>query len=323
MSGPSICVGMSTYDDFDGVWFTIQSICVHHPEVRRDLSFVVIDNHPEGRAAKPLKALEGWIANYRYVPFSGYRGTAVRIWCSTKLTPRSSAASTHTCCFSLARWLRFKHGSPIVPPAATSCRDRSCRDDLRNGATHMEPTWRDGMYGIWGMNSRLADTGAIRDHDARTRSLCLSAGRMAGAQPTVSRLRRRGGLPAREGSPERGPRALPPVSHLGPSFRSPCRRGLRQQLAGPRPQLHPRLVGAGVGTGARSKRTFGNSWGRRRTRSGSGRASRSSIPWASSMESSVSPTGLRPATLTGIQSRWPGGSSGHPQVRSPIGNCGG
>jgi hypothetical protein len=68
---------MSTYDDFDGVWFTIQAICVYHPEVRDDISFVVIDNHPEGPAAEPLEALSGYVANYRYVPFSGFRGTAV------------------------------------------------------------------------------------------------------------------------------------------------------------------------------------------------------------------------------------------------------
>jgi hypothetical protein len=28
-----LCVGMATYDDFDGVWFTIQAIRMYHREV--------------------------------------------------------------------------------------------------------------------------------------------------------------------------------------------------------------------------------------------------------------------------------------------------
>jgi hypothetical protein len=73
-----LCVGMATYDDFDGVWFTIQAIGMYQAEVLADVSFLVIDNHPEGAAAPALRALEGWLPHYRYIPFGGYHGTAVR-----------------------------------------------------------------------------------------------------------------------------------------------------------------------------------------------------------------------------------------------------
>lgn len=75
---PRLCVGMATYDDFDGAWFTIQAIGMYQAEVFADVSFLVIDNHPEGPAGPALRALEGWLPRYRYVPFGGYRGTAVR-----------------------------------------------------------------------------------------------------------------------------------------------------------------------------------------------------------------------------------------------------
>jgi len=69
---------MATYDDFDGVWFTIQAIGMYQTEALADVSFLVIDNHPEGAASSALRALEAWLPHYRYVPFDGYRGTAVR-----------------------------------------------------------------------------------------------------------------------------------------------------------------------------------------------------------------------------------------------------
>ena len=150
MTAPSICVGMSTYDDFDGVWFTVQSTCLFHPEVIRDVSFVVVDNHPEGPAAEPLKALGAYVANYRYVPFSGFRGTAVR-----DLVFRETDAEVVCCVDShvllcpgalaaLQAWFAER------PDSRDLVQGPIVWDDLRSGATQMEPTWRDGMFGIWG-----------------------------------------------------------------------------------------------------------------------------------------------------------------------------
>ncbi len=75
---PSLCVGMATHGDYDGVWFTIQALRLYHPEVADDLSFVVIDNDPDAATAPALQAIGDWVARYRYVPFRGYSGTAVR-----------------------------------------------------------------------------------------------------------------------------------------------------------------------------------------------------------------------------------------------------
>ena len=49
-SGPRrLTIGMATYDDYDGVYFTVQAIPLYHPEVTLDTEILVIDNHPEGR----------------------------------------------------------------------------------------------------------------------------------------------------------------------------------------------------------------------------------------------------------------------------------
>jgi hypothetical protein len=51
---------MATFDDFDGVWFTIQALRIRmfHAEVADQLAFVIVDNHPEGPVAPDLKQLD-------------------------------------------------------------------------------------------------------------------------------------------------------------------------------------------------------------------------------------------------------------------------
>ena len=73
-----LCIAMSTYDDFDGVYFTLQAIRMYHPEVLDDVSFLIVDNHPEGAAAEDLKRLDQRIPNMRYIPFKGSSSTAAR-----------------------------------------------------------------------------------------------------------------------------------------------------------------------------------------------------------------------------------------------------
>ena len=75
---PVLTIGMATYDDYDGVYFTVQSIRLHHPEVTEVTEIVVIDNHPDGPCGTDLKSLQDWVTGYRYIPWSRTSGTSVR-----------------------------------------------------------------------------------------------------------------------------------------------------------------------------------------------------------------------------------------------------
>ena len=44
----TLTVGMATYRDFDGVWFTISALRAYHPEV----DIVVVDASPTGCGAR-------------------------------------------------------------------------------------------------------------------------------------------------------------------------------------------------------------------------------------------------------------------------------
>jgi len=150
-----LCVGMATYDDFDGVWFTIQAIGMYQPEVLADVSFLVIDNHPEGIASPPLKALQAWLPNYRYVPFDGYRGTAVR-----DLVFREACADIVCCVDShvllqpgslahLLDWFSAHPGSNDLLQGPL------LYDSLELAASHLKPTWGAGMFGQWDRDPRM------------------------------------------------------------------------------------------------------------------------------------------------------------------------
>src|SRR5262250_3413650 len=77
-SANTLCIGMATYDDYDGVYFTAQGIRLYHPEVTAQTEILVIDNHPDGPCASDLKVLGNWIEGYRYIPWNRTPGTSAR-----------------------------------------------------------------------------------------------------------------------------------------------------------------------------------------------------------------------------------------------------
>jgi GR25 family glycosyltransferase involved in LPS biosynthesis len=155
-----LCIGMATYDDYDGVYFTAQSIRLYHPEVTSETEILVIDNHPEGPCAAELKGLEDFIEGYRYVPWNRSAGTSVR-----DIVFREANAAFVLCVDShvlfapgaLRRLLDYITANPGTPDLLQG---PLLYDDLRTLSTHMEPRWSCGMYGVWGTDERAADPDA-------------------------------------------------------------------------------------------------------------------------------------------------------------------
>ena len=144
-----LTIGMATYDDFDGVYFTLQSLRFNNPDLAADIEFLIIDNNPTGRCAKDLKKLENVGKNVRYVPFAGQSGTTVRDFVM------SEATGTFVMCMDchvllapgalerLIDWLRDN------PDCTDLLQGPLIYDGLDTAATHFEPVWREGMYGTW------------------------------------------------------------------------------------------------------------------------------------------------------------------------------
>ncbi len=188
----TLTIGMATYDDYDGVYFTIQAIRLYHPEIAQEIEFVVVDNHPEGPCAAELKALENWVPGYRYVPFNRLPGTAVRdvvfreahgefvmcVDCHVMFTPGS-----------LRKLLDYLQAHPDTPDLLQG---PLVYDDLRTFSTHMDRTWSAGMYGVWGSDPR-ADNPAAAPFEIGLQGLGVFACRKAAWPGLNPRLRGFGG----------------------------------------------------------------------------------------------------------------------------------
>jgi len=65
---------MAVYDDARGVWFTIQDIRKHYPELMDQVEFIVVDNNPNSSHGEATKDyVENWVNNGRYIPFEKRR----------------------------------------------------------------------------------------------------------------------------------------------------------------------------------------------------------------------------------------------------------
>ena len=157
---PRLTIGMATYDDYDGVYFSLQALRLYHPEIVDETEFIVVDNHPSGSCADALKALEHHIPNYRYVPESVRSGTAV------KGRVFEEAAGEFVLCMdchvfvvpgAMARLLRYFSENPATPDLLQG---PLLRDDLKGVSTHFRPEWSSGMFGVWDDNGLAADPDA-------------------------------------------------------------------------------------------------------------------------------------------------------------------
>lgn len=159
-SAKTMTIGMATYDDYDGVYFSLQALRLYHPEIMDEVELLVIDNHPDGPCSAALKALDGAIPNLRYVPFAECCGTTVK----GEIFGQASGSFV----------LGIDCHVFVVPGAVRRLLDYFSKqpqsndllqgplvyDDLTNIATHFDPVWSGGMFGRWATDERGRDPDA-------------------------------------------------------------------------------------------------------------------------------------------------------------------
>jgi Glycosyl transferase family 2 len=152
-----LTVGMATYDDYDGVYFTLQSMRINNPELEGALEFVIIDNNPGGACSEALSELGTWINGYRYIPRGEWSGTAIRNAVFEEASsPFVLCVDSHVVIVpgALSKLTDYFEAHP---DSRDLLQGPMLYDDLRKIATHMEPRWRAGMYGTWAEDERGAD----------------------------------------------------------------------------------------------------------------------------------------------------------------------
>jgi hypothetical protein len=155
-----LSIGMATYDDYDGVYFSIMALRLFHKEIAGDAEIIIVDNNPEGPCAAALKNIETWSGGSRYVPFGRQKGTAAR-----DAIFRESSADFVLCMDShvmfppgvLRQLIDYISANPDTPDLLQG---PLLYDNLLTFSTHMDPTWSAGMFGVWATDNRAQDPAA-------------------------------------------------------------------------------------------------------------------------------------------------------------------
>jgi len=150
--GPQLTIGMATYDDFDGVYFTIQALRLYHD--LEDTELLVIDNFG---CAQTESFVRGW-ARGRYVLAKDVVGTAA----PRDLVFRKANGAAVLCCdshvlFAPGAIARLKRFHREHPDCGDLLQGPLVYDDGELVSTHYDPVWREQMWGIWATDERGLD----------------------------------------------------------------------------------------------------------------------------------------------------------------------
>lgn len=147
-----LTVGMAVYDDYDGVYFTIQALRLYHTICKsKNVEFIIVDNNPSSENGKACRHFSTFIKNCIYVPFTARTSTAVR----NEVFRRSN--SKYTICLD-SHVMVLPDGIDELISYLSNCPD--CKDIVQgpliydhlseeHASTHFEPGWSHGMYGKW------------------------------------------------------------------------------------------------------------------------------------------------------------------------------
>ena len=153
--GPKLTIGTVVYDDFDGLYFTIQAIKMYHPEIVDNVEFVVIDNNPSSKLGMETAAFCKTDKKIKYFSSDNSKGAFAKediflhassdyvliCDCHVLFAPKALC--------SLVNFFDDKKdkGNLIQGPLLS--------DDMRVIATHLKPTWGSGMFGQWAYDKRV------------------------------------------------------------------------------------------------------------------------------------------------------------------------
>lgn len=150
-----LTIGSLVYDDFDGIFFSYQSIRLNNLDILDQLDLLVVDNNPDSAEGKATKD---------FCQKAGIRYEVEKEKSSTSLRNKifEYAEGSHTLCMdphvlfeplTIKYLISFYEQNPkskdlFQGPLLMDC--INCHDPM----THMDPVWRDHMWGTWGIDPR-------------------------------------------------------------------------------------------------------------------------------------------------------------------------
>lgn len=154
MNNPILTIGMATYDDYEGVYFTIQALRMYHEICNSEqVEIIVIDNNPNSEYGKATKTfIEHQVRNGKYIPYTKKISTSVR----NELF--NHAKGKYTLCMDCHVFIIPNGINSLLNYYEENINNKNIitgpliYDDLKNVSTHFDPVWSHDMFGLWGSN---------------------------------------------------------------------------------------------------------------------------------------------------------------------------
>ncbi len=159
VNNPRLTIGIATFDDFDGVYFTLTSLMNHHREVMGDCEILVIDNNPASQRGRMTREwVRNRVPNGKYHEFPKPIGTAQ----ARNEVFRQATGEAVLCLDShvllvpgaVQRLLEYYLANPTCADLLTG---PLLSDSGDLAATHQRPQWSAGACGVWEIDERGRD----------------------------------------------------------------------------------------------------------------------------------------------------------------------
>lgn len=153
-----LTISMSTYDDYDGVFFTIQSLRMHH-KLPADTEFVVIDNNPDGGHSKTLSGFLKAVPNVKLIEERSRKSSFVKYDAFKHATGDvilgldCHVLLQQEFIDNLLAWWSENQGSPSLLTGPL------VYNDLVSLSSHMAEEWRGSDFGTWATNDEALKRG--------------------------------------------------------------------------------------------------------------------------------------------------------------------
>ena len=143
-----LTIGMATYDDYDGTYFSTQALCLYHDILKNiDYEIVLIDNNPDSPHGQAVKNLTNWMdGKGKYIAFKDKQSTSVINEIFKNATGKytvSMDCHVFLAPGSIESLLEYYSANP-------DCKDivqgPMLYDYHKNYSTQFDPVWRGDMY---------------------------------------------------------------------------------------------------------------------------------------------------------------------------------
>lgn len=144
-----LTIGMATYNDYEGVYFTVQALRLY--QNLEDTEILIVDNYGCEHTKRFAET-----TNCRYMVNKDAQGTA---WAKDHIF--ANANGIYTLCIDCHVLLvpdsiaKLKEYYEENPDTQDLLQGPLLYDDNKGVSTHFDPVWRGDMYGVWATDERV------------------------------------------------------------------------------------------------------------------------------------------------------------------------